>query len=61
MTIATDVVMQRGLCVCVCVLGTSVSTAETDEPIEMPLGFYRLALHKENYYNVLDSVHTGST
>ena len=42
-TISTDVVMWRGLCVCLCVPVTTVSPAKTAEPIEMPFG-YRVGL-----------------
>jgi len=35
--IASDAEMWRGLCVYICLFGTPVSPAKTDEPIEMPL------------------------
>jgi len=60
--IATDVVTYRGLSVClsvclVCVLLTPVSSAETAEPIKIPLREYRLACVQEP----LDGVHMGTT
>ena len=32
--------MFYSVCVCVCLLDTTVSTTETDEPIDMPFGMW---------------------
>jgi len=45
--IPTHVVMQRGLCVCVCVLFKWVNTGRTAKPFEMMFGKGRLALAQE--------------